>query len=144
MKIVEEKGLTRENVFNCDETGLYWKLMPNKTFVTAGESAAKGSKKPKERVTLMACANAAGTVKFPLVFINNPRCLIKINYQWITLHSKVHGWIPEFLRNGFLIFSSQDANNFFEGQGCPAKAPLVLDNAPSHPRLTYFIQMMET
>ena len=28
-KIMEGKSLTLNQVFNCDETGLYWKLMPN-------------------------------------------------------------------------------------------------------------------
>ena len=29
-EIMEEKGLALSQVFNCDETGLYWRLMPNK------------------------------------------------------------------------------------------------------------------
>ena len=32
-KIMEENSLTLSQLFNCDETGLYWKLMPNKTLV---------------------------------------------------------------------------------------------------------------
>ena len=76
-KIMEEKGLSLSQVFNCDETGLYWRLMPNKTLVTGREKEAKGFKKPKDRVTLMACANATGSIRLPLVFIHkslNPRC----------------------------------------------------------------------
>ena len=41
-KIIEEKGLTLNQVFNCDETGLYWKLMPNKTLVSSRKKEAKG------------------------------------------------------------------------------------------------------
>lgn len=59
-KIMEEKGLTLSQVFNCDETGLYWKLVPNKILVSSREKEAKGLKKSKDRVTLMACANASG------------------------------------------------------------------------------------
>ena len=69
-KIMEGKSFTLNQVFNCDETGLYWKLMPNKTLVSSREKEAKGFKKPKDRVTLMACANATGSIKFPLVFIH--------------------------------------------------------------------------
>ena len=29
-EIMEEKGLALSQVFNCGETGLYWRLMPNK------------------------------------------------------------------------------------------------------------------
>ena len=44
LKLVEEESLTRDQVFNCDETGLYWKLMPTKTLVTSREKQAKGFK----------------------------------------------------------------------------------------------------
>ena len=41
-KIIEKKGLTLNQVFTCDETGLYWKLMPNKTLVSSREREGKG------------------------------------------------------------------------------------------------------
>ncbi len=66
----EDKGIALTQVFNCDETGLYWRLMPWKTLVSAREKDAKGFKKPKDRVTLMACANVTGSIKLPLVFIH--------------------------------------------------------------------------
>ncbi len=56
--------------------------MPNKTLVTSREKEAKTFKKPKDRVTIMACANASGTIKLPLVFIHkfaNPRCFKNID-----------------------------------------------------------------
>jgi len=40
-ELVEERGLSREHVFNCAESGLYWKLRPNKTSVTSREKEAK-------------------------------------------------------------------------------------------------------
>ena len=76
-------------VFNCDKTGLYWKLMPNKTLVSSREKEAKGFKKPKDRVTLMACANDIGSIKFPLVFIHksrNPRCFKHIDKNNLPVH----------------------------------------------------------
>ena len=78
------KSLTLNQVFNCDETGLCWKLMPDKTLVSSREKEAKGFKKPKDRVTLMACTNATGFIKFPLVFIHklkNPRCFKHIRQE---------------------------------------------------------------
>ncbi len=57
-------------VFNCDETGLYWRVMPRKTLVTAREKDAKDYKKPKDRVTLIACVNVTDSIKLPLVFIH--------------------------------------------------------------------------
>ena len=46
-KIIEEKGLTLSQVFNCDETGLYWKLMPNKTLVLSREKKQRVLKSQK-------------------------------------------------------------------------------------------------
>ena len=34
-QIMEEKSLTLQQVFNCDESGFCWRLMPNKTLVSA-------------------------------------------------------------------------------------------------------------
>ena len=54
--------------------------MPSKSLVhcgDCGEKQAKNFKISKDRVTLLACVNASGTCKFPLVFINKsakPRC----------------------------------------------------------------------
>ena len=59
-------------VFNCDKMGLYWKLMPNKTLVSSREKEVKDFKKPKD-LTLMACANATGSIKLPLVFIHKSK-----------------------------------------------------------------------
>ena len=52
------------------------------TLVSTREKEAKGFKKPKDRVTLMARANANGTIKLSLAFIHkslNPRCFKNIN-----------------------------------------------------------------
>ena len=39
--------------------------MPSKTLVTSKEKEAKAFKQPKDRVTIMACANASGSIKLP-------------------------------------------------------------------------------
>ena len=45
--------------------------MPSKSLVHCGEKRVKNFKKSKDRVTLLGCANASGTCKLSLVFINN-------------------------------------------------------------------------
>jgi len=71
-----------DDVFNADETGLFWRLMPNKTlafkgnfykefnayFCILGEKCS-GGKKSKERVTVLIGSNASGTDKLPLFMI---------------------------------------------------------------------------
>lgn len=98
------------DVFNADETGLFWQLLPNKTMafkglfpilffnniiLILGEKCA-GGKKSKERVTVMVGANMSGTEKLPILVIGKsakPRCFknakIPVEYQanrkaWMT------------------------------------------------------------
>ena len=44
------------DIFNADETGLFWRLLPDKTHAVKGETCS-GGKKSKERITLLVCAN---------------------------------------------------------------------------------------
>ena len=50
---MEKEGLTQELLYNCDETGLYYRMLPAKTLASRYEKRAEGMKKQKDRVTLM-------------------------------------------------------------------------------------------
>ena len=79
---IHDGGYCLDQVFNCDETGLYYKLLPEKSLVTHLEKSADGRK--SERVTINACSNITGTIKLPLLFIGkskNPRCFKNINHD---------------------------------------------------------------
>ena len=66
---MEKEGYSKDQAFNSDETGLCWKLMPLVSFVACGEKQAKNFKQPKDRVTLLARANASRTCKLHLAFV---------------------------------------------------------------------------
>ncbi|XP_066957901.1 tigger transposable element-derived protein 1-like [Macrobrachium rosenbergii] len=75
-EIIREGGYTADQVFNVDETGLCWKRMPNRTFLSKEEKSAPGHKVGKERLTLLFGANASGDLKLKplLVYLaENPR-----------------------------------------------------------------------
>lgn len=57
---VDKEGFIPEQVFNCDETGLFWKNMPKRTYITKEEKALPGHKPMKDRLTLLLCGNASG------------------------------------------------------------------------------------
>jgi len=59
----EKEGYSQDSVYNADESGLNWKALPRKSLASCQEHAARGFKVSKERVTIMTCANAAGTLK---------------------------------------------------------------------------------
>ncbi|XP_037808506.1 jerky protein homolog [Lucilia sericata] len=60
--ILTEK-LTNEQIYNGDETGLFWKCLPESSLACHNENFIDGHKVSKERVTTLLCANAAGTHK---------------------------------------------------------------------------------
>ena len=77
-EFIETSHLSMDQIFNCDETGLNFRLLPDKTLAASFETSADGRKKSKERVTINACSNASGTIKLPLQVIgkaNRPDAL---------------------------------------------------------------------
>ena len=66
-----------QDIYNMDETGLFYRLLPNSTLATG---PVRGKKKQKERITVALCANATGTDKLiPLVIMKSahPQCFSK-------------------------------------------------------------------
>ncbi|GFU75946.1 tigger transposable element-derived protein 1 [Trichonephila clavipes] len=43
-KIIEDGDYSADQVFNADETGLYWKRLPNRTYIAKDEKTASGHK----------------------------------------------------------------------------------------------------
>ena len=62
------KGYSAENVYNADETGLFFQMMPNKTLAFKGEKCI-GGKLSKACLTVMLCANMTETDKRKLLII---------------------------------------------------------------------------
>ena len=76
----EIKKYNLNNVYNMDETGLFFKLLPNRSYIKEKDrKQARGIKmmKAKDRATLYVATNATGTDKVPLCLIGKskrPRC----------------------------------------------------------------------
>lgn len=64
---LELEGYKLENIFNMDETGLFFRAMPVRTYLATVENrkTTRGTKalKAKDRVTLIICVNATGINK---------------------------------------------------------------------------------
>ena len=55
-----------EDIYNMDETGLFWKMMPSRGLSL---QSLPGLKKDKTRITLVFCVNATRLDRFPVWII---------------------------------------------------------------------------
>lgn len=116
------------DIFNADETGLFWKMEPSRVLSTGPVS---GRKKMKERITVMLTCNASGTEKLKPLLIHksqNPRAIKKIekkslpvNYYW-----NIKAWMQTSIFNDYLT----NLNKSMRLQN--RNILLLLDNAPTH------------
>lgn len=113
---ITELGLLPQQIYNADETGLFYKMLPRKTYVTAEEKNAPGRKAAKERVTFLACTNADGTHKLKPLIIGrskNPRCFKNYSLPVEYKHSKT-AWMSvpifhDWFHKSFVV----QVRNFF-------------------------------
>lgn len=55
------KEYAASDIFNADETGLFFRTMPNKSLVCKGASTSNG-KLAKDRITVLLAASATGSL----------------------------------------------------------------------------------
>ncbi|CAF2002117.1 unnamed protein product [Rotaria magnacalcarata] len=119
------------DVYNCDETGLFFKLMPDRSLVVNNDDCI-GGKKSKERFTVWLCTNWAGTVKLKPVVIGKaakPRCFKNLDMTKlpVTWCSNSTAWMNSTLFTNWLC----EFDKMIQKQ--ERQILLFLDNAPVHP-----------
>jgi len=123
------KNLDPEDVYNCDETALFYKCLPNKSLDIIG-NPQPGSKTSKERVTVMFCCNSTGNDRRkPLIIgkFKKPRCFrdrFDPNILGVAYKNNQKAWMTGVIFEEWL----QDFDRSLNGR----KIALVLDNAASH------------
>lgn len=125
-------GYEVRDVFNMDETGLFYKLAPNRTLA---DSVVSGEKRGKERLTVGLCANMDGSIKLPPLVINKslkPRAFThrsvrnpeNLGLEW---YANRKAWMTGEVFSKWLL-------RFDTTMACRGRKNvlLLLDNAPSH------------
>ena len=130
-----------EQVFNCDETGLFWKKLTANMHITKEETKMPGHKPMKDRLTLLLCANASGDCKIkpllvyhsdnPRVFKRNNIIKTKLPVMW---RANTKSWVTRQFFTEWIheVFAPQVKAYLIEKK-LPLKCLLVMDNAPAHP-----------
>ena len=70
------EGYAKEDIWNMDEIGVFWRALPDRGFGQKGKQC-KGGKKSKHRITVAFFVSASGIKEKPIVIwkSKNPRCL---------------------------------------------------------------------
>ncbi|KAH9102437.1 hypothetical protein AeMF1_020972 [Aphanomyces euteiches] len=126
--LLETSHYSKEDIYNMDESALFYKRAPD---TTISKTATQGLKKDKTRITVALAANCSGSDKLPLFFIGKaarPRCFgnksaeqLRFIYRfnrkaWMTI-TIFSEWISKFNA----MMATMDRSVL-----------LVLDNALSH------------
>ena len=121
------------DIYNADETGLFWQCLPNKTMDFKGNKC-HGGKKSKERVTLLLAGNMDGSDKIKPLIIGkseNPRCFKNLNRSSLPVDykSQSNSWMTGDIFTSWL--RKLDRHLQFEKR----KIALIIDNCRAHPRV---------
>lgn len=131
--MVEAEGLTSDQVFFCDLTGLNYRQLPDLVMnVDWAEPVGFPQKKQKERITVMACSNASGSLKLPLVLVGKypkPRAIKNLSLLPVSYKHQISSYITgrtftEWFNNE--LFPA--VTEFLVSRGLATRAVVFMDN----------------
>ncbi|XP_028659019.1 tigger transposable element-derived protein 1-like [Erpetoichthys calabaricus] len=137
--IIKKGSYCPEQIFSVDEIGLWWKKMPERSYMHKEAKAMPGFKAFKDRITLLLGGNAAGfKLKLFLVYHSeNPRALKNVSKNSLPVYYRANkkAWMTQPLfEDWFLNCFIPSVQHYCLKMGVPFKIILLLDNASGHPR----------
>ena len=128
------KSYDPKDVYNMDETGLFYRDSGNKSYIVKGRDY-HGGKRSKDRIRIACCTNLLGEKEKLLVIgkSRSPRCFGKINVKHLPViykHNK-----KAWMTSGIFLAWVNILNNKMKKE--KRNVLLFIDNAPSHPKLTF-------
>ncbi|CAH0722847.1 unnamed protein product, partial [Brenthis ino] len=120
-----------DEIFNADETGLFYKLTPDKTLKFKGEKCT-GGKLSKEGITVMVAANMSGTAKKKLLVIGKsqrPRCFKNVRHLPVDYESNRKAWMTGDIFTKWARAWDRELTKKNK------KILLLVDNCPAHPHI---------
>ena len=93
------KSYEPRNVYNVDETGLFYQMLPHRTLAFKGETT-QGGKASKARITVLLGANMDGSDKLkPLVIrkYKKPRCFRGVSSLPLPYQNNKKAWMDFYI-----------------------------------------------
>ncbi|XP_041359874.1 tigger transposable element-derived protein 4-like [Gigantopelta aegis] len=119
------------DIYNVDETGIFLKLVPDKTMEFKNVQC-HGGKLSKDRLTVLVCANMDGSDKLPLLVIGKsakPRCFKSVKSLPTEYQSNKKAWMTGDMFTEWLNKLNKQM------QQKRRKIAMIVDNCPAHPKL---------
>lgn len=126
----EIAGYDPKDVFNADETALFFRALPERTLALKGDKC-KGGKQVKQRITLLLFANMDGTERIKPIVIgrsNKPRCFAHVDLArlGIDYYNNRKAWMTSELWQRIIVTFDRAMH------AANRRVLLVVDNASSH------------
>jgi hypothetical protein len=124
-------GFSQKDIFNFDETGLFYKILPKKSYLIKGTKYV-GGKKVKQRITIGLCCSIKGEKLKPVIIgtAKKPRCFKSIKYDINSLgvdyYSNSSAWMTQEIFNKWL----KKIDKKFKQEN--RKVLLFVDNCSTH------------
>ncbi|GFN77934.1 tigger transposable element-derived protein [Plakobranchus ocellatus] len=118
-----------DDIFNADETGVFYKCLLHKTLNFKG-NVCTGGKKAKDRLTVLVVANMSGSEKLPLLIIGKsakPRCFNNTKKLPVEYAANKKAWMTSDIFISWL----QKLDRKFLLQG--RSVAMIVENCPAHP-----------
>ncbi|XP_033124697.1 tigger transposable element-derived protein 4-like [Anneissia japonica] len=119
------------DIYNADETGLFWQMLPEKSLGFIGKEY-HGGKQAKTRITVLVAANMDGSDKLPLFVIGkskNPRAYKNVKKLPVKYTNNKKAWMTGVLFESWL--NKLNSKRRLSGR----KIAMVVDNCTAHPQV---------
>ena len=119
-----------KDIYNGEESGLFYECLPNKTYQLKSEKCS-GGKLSKIRITGLAVANSVGD-RLPMFVIRKPkkpRCFKNVKFLPCSYRNQQKSWIDGVLFEEWI----REMDKEFVSEGI--KVALMIDNCPAHPQI---------
>lgn len=139
MKYVEEKNLSHDQIFHCNITTLNFLSLPVKSLIYQMERDLPEFQRNNDRVTILVCANASGSLKIPLMVIGQFPSPRSAKGEILTSLPVYYKYRKYSLLDSYLFQEWFDdvfvpkVEDFLRLKGLPGRAILTIDNQYPHP-----------